>query len=64
LKADIFLPSNFLFWIMNTDQKPETEADRIRADLAANAAKAHWHQANDRAALLQQNKLPERFKNP
>ena len=34
--------------------KQETEADRIRADLAANAAKAHWHKANDRAALIGQ----------
>lgn len=34
--------------------KQETEADRIRADLAANAAKAHWHKANDRAALIRQ----------
>lgn len=42
----------------------QLEADRIRADLAANAAKANWHQANDRAALLQQNKLPERYLNP
>lgn len=34
--------------------KQETESDRIRADLAANAAKAHWHKANDRAALIGQ----------
>lgn len=47
-----------------SDQQPteqQAEADRIRADLAANAAKAHWHQANDRAALLQQNKLPNQW---
>jgi len=36
----------------NTEQ--EKEADLVRADLAANAAKAHWHKANDRAALIRQ----------
>lgn len=40
----------------------QLEADRILADMAANAAKAHWHQANDRAALLQQNKSPDQWK--
>ncbi len=37
----------------------ETEADRIRADLAANEAKAHWHQANDRTALVRQINQPQ-----
>jgi len=30
---------------------PPTEAERIAADLAANAAKASWHERNDMAAL-------------
>lgn len=50
-----------------SDQQPteqQAEADRIRADLAANAAKAHWHQANDRAALLRMINHPERWEAP
>jgi hypothetical protein len=41
----------------NTEK--QAEADRVRADLAANVAKAHWHQANDRTALLRQINQPQ-----
>lgn len=41
----------------NTEK--QAEADRVRADLAANAAKAHWHESNDRAALIRQINQPQ-----
>ena len=41
----------------NTEK--QAEADRVSADLAANAAKAHWHPANDRAALIRQINQPQ-----
>ena len=40
----------------NTEK--QAEADRVSADLAANAAKAHWHESNDRAALIRQINQP------
>jgi len=40
------------------ETEKQAEADRVRADLAANAAKAHWHPANDRAALIRQINQP------
>jgi hypothetical protein len=43
----------------NQTEQEETEADRVRADLAANAAKALWHPANDRAAMLRQINQPQ-----
>lgn len=46
--------------IMDNQNKTEkqAEADHIRDDLAANAAKAHWHESNDHAALLRQIDQP------
>ena len=41
----------------NTEK--QAEADRVSADLAANEAKkAHWHESNDRAALIRQINQP------
>ena len=40
------------------DTEKQAEADRVRADLAANAAKARWHESNDRAALIRQINQP------